>query len=177
METAIRAGVPADAPALAAIFDRSARSGWSSLFPPEWFEGLESAPRDISLGLAGLAGMRVLVAERSGRLAGFVLVRPSADEDAAPSTGELHMLFVDPGAWGAGVGRALLQAGAAELRGLGYGEATLWTAQALERAPKLYASAGWRLDGLKRTRTVRGRTFEEARYRLALGPRPTPSPP
>ncbi len=177
MATTVREGVPGDAAALARVFHRAARAGWASLFPPGWFEGLESEPDHFAAPLAGVAGMQVLVAAERTRPVGFVLVRPSQDDDAAASTGEVHMLFTDPSLWGAGVGTRLLDAGTAALRERGYAEATLWTAEASERARRLYERAGWRPDGALRERTVRAIRFEELRYRRPLAAGPTPSRP
>ena len=41
------------------------------------------------------------MAELDGTVVGFAIVRPSADDDASPETGELDGFYTAPAAWGA----------------------------------------------------------------------------
>ncbi|HSU94492.1 MAG TPA: GNAT family N-acetyltransferase [Gemmatimonadaceae bacterium] len=47
-----------------------------------------------------------VVASRHGRICGFASI--GASRELGPDTGELLALYVDPGAWGVGAGRALV---------------------------------------------------------------------
>lgn len=81
----------------------------------------------------------IIVAERDGAIAGFATVLPR-DDGAA----ELEDLFVDPAAWGQGIGRRLVAE--AEAR------AALMGADALhvvagERARPFYERCGFRVTG------------------------------
>jgi len=165
----IRRGRKEEAAALEDVFTRAARAGWSTFLPRAWFDGFDASRAKLLEALTREDGAEVLVAERDGTIEGFTVIRPSQDPDAAPGVGELHMAFTDPGVWGAGVGRALLEATTELLRAAGFREATLWTAEANERPRRVYESAGWVPDGATRERTIRGATWPELRYRRGLG--------
>jgi DNA-binding MarR family transcriptional regulator/N-acetylglutamate synthase-like GNAT family acetyltransferase len=80
------------------------------------------------------------IAERAGRPVGSVcLVRKSA------RVAQLRLLFVDPAARGAGVGRILVDACTGFARAHGYRRIELWTHANLEAARHIYATAGYRL--------------------------------
>jgi L-amino acid N-acyltransferase YncA len=53
----------------------------------------------------------LLVAEREGRVIGFVSVGPTTDEGAAADTGEVYAIYLHPDIVGTGVGRALFARG------------------------------------------------------------------
>jgi len=105
------------------------------------------------------------VAEVAGEIVGFVGVGPSRDADAE---GELYTIYVAPSHWGTGVGRALIQAGEARLRELGYRQVVLWVLDGNARAQSFYESAGWSLDGERRTIEFAGESIPEVRYAKQL---------
>jgi ribosomal protein S18 acetylase RimI-like enzyme len=78
------------------------------------------------------------------------MTRFGADPDDA-TRGHVFSLYVDPGASGAGVGRALLARAGAELAALGFSSATLWVFAANERALRFYRANGWEPTGGTRT--------------------------
>ncbi|HET9540001.1 MAG TPA: GNAT family N-acetyltransferase, partial [Candidatus Limnocylindria bacterium] len=98
----------------------------------------------------------------------FAIVRPSADDDASPETGELDGFYTAPAAWGRGAGLALMAAAIEALREDGFTTATLWTAIDNHRPRRIYERAGWRVDGTTRKRNLGGIAFEELRYRTRL---------
>jgi len=105
------------------------------------------------------------VAELSGEIAGFVSVGASRD----PGTdGELFAIYVHPGHWGTGVGRALIDAGETELRRLGHKEAVLWVLDDNPRARRFYELAGWSVDGAAREIEIFGFDVSEVRYAKRL---------
>lgn len=89
----------------------------------------------------------ILVAEREGRVLGFVVTGPSRDEDRGLRTGEIGALYVDPDAQGTGVGLALVQAARAALVDAHHSTATLWVLAGNDRARRFYAASGWEPDG------------------------------
>ncbi|WP_343308385.1 GNAT family N-acetyltransferase [Streptomyces sp. SID5770] len=72
------------------------------------------------------------------------------------------------GAWGTGVGRALLSATTGALVAAGFRSAALWVFAGNERARRFYEAAGWRADGAAVREETGGRVLEELRYRKHL---------
>lgn len=67
------------------------------------------------------------VAERDGQLVGFCSVAtPSQDPSVGERTAEVGALYVDPGSWRRGAGRAMMSVALKELREQGLREGFLW---------------------------------------------------
>ena len=105
------------------------------------------------------------VADVDGEIVGFVAVGRSRDPDAE---GELYTIYVDPTHWGAGVGRELIRAGEERMRELGYQRVALWMLDGNSRAQRFYESAGWALDGERRTIEFVGQSMPEVRFAKQL---------
>ncbi len=122
------------------------------------------------------------VVEVEGRVVGVVRVGPDGDEAsgglavsdvardrAAPdsgSVGRLGVLAVEPAAQGAGLGAALYDHAAGQLRSAGFTDAVVWLFDGDGHAHGFYERRGWHADGATGT-IVEARAL---RYRQTLAP-------
>lgn len=160
-----------DARAIAQVHVRTWQHAYRDLLPAQFLAALNVEARERfwrSEIQVVPADRRPWLADREGQVAGFVSVGPSNDADAAPGTGEIYAIYVDPDCWARGVGRNLLLHGERDLAGHGYDEATLWCLAGNERARVFYESAGWDADGGQRRETFGGVEMHEVRYRRPL---------
>ena len=164
----VRDAVEADLPAMTAAKRDAGTAAWQHIFPVEVLEQLGFSERWTAAVVDPPQRTHALAAEMDGEVVGFAIVRPSADDDASPETGELDGFYTAPAAWGRGAGLALLAAALEALREDGFITATLWTATDNHRPRRIYEKAGWRLDGTIRNRNLGGIAFEELRYRTKL---------
>lgn len=121
----IRAAAPADAPALAAIYNRVIRE------TTHIFASTERGEEEVA---ALIAGGAVFVWEDAGRVGGFARFFPFRAGSGYAHTAE-HTILVEPWAQGRGVGRALVACEAAHARAAG--KHTLWAAVSADNAPGL----------------------------------------
>jgi ribosomal protein S18 acetylase RimI-like enzyme len=151
----LRRAVPADAPAIGAVFDAAVREGWSYLgelvvqpmFTAGEWEQLVADHEPPNLLLVAL--------DETEDVVGYTAVH---SED-----GEMFLLFVHPDHAGRGIGRGLLAAAHDALRAAGCQEAFLFVHEQNERALAVYTAAGYRPDGSDRVSDFRGTRIRELR--------------
>lgn len=96
------------------------------------------------------------VAVDGERAVGYVNFGPYRDgESLDMSVGEIVAIYVDPGSWGTGAGRLLMEAALDRLAGRGYTEVRLWVLEANDGARGFYAHLGFQPDGARSTFPVR----------------------
>ena len=126
----------------------------ASLSNPADREALLAHPDAIELPAQQIEDGLVFVAESSGKPVGFAAMLPRADGDT-----ELDALFVEPGAWRRGVGRALVERCATEARAAG---ATHLHVIGNPQATGFYGACGFREVGTTETRFGTGLLLRRA---------------
>lgn len=165
----LRRAASSDADELAGVHVRSWQDGYRGLLPDDYLDGLRPEDRAsrYSLDDGDPASPTTIVAVASGNISGFATTAHARDDDVA-GLGELCALYVDPAAWGSGVGRALVEAAREQLAGQGFRSAVLWVLVGNDRAERFYARDGWEPDGSRRLSEVWGATVDERRCWRAL---------
>lgn len=130
---------------------RSWKAAFPGLLPQDYLDALSPADRleqwEQALGSEG-QWPAVLVADEGAKILGFAAVGPTRDDDSEEEVvGELYTLYIDPPAFGAGVGTALLDSAIAALRSGGFEQATLWVLHSNVRARRFYERHGWTAEG------------------------------
>jgi GNAT superfamily N-acetyltransferase len=172
----VRSATPEDAGAVADVHVRSWQVGYRGLLPDEYLDGLRPEDRmtRYTFGATDASLPTTLVAVAEDAILGFVTAGPSRGDDVA--CGEIHALYVDPRAWGRGVGSRLMLEARTYLSRRGFRTAVLWVLAGNERAERFYRRDGWSSDGHRRTQPVWGLLVEETCYRrsLLIGALPAP---
>jgi ribosomal protein S18 acetylase RimI-like enzyme len=167
----IRDARPRDAEGIAVVHARAWEAAYRGLLSDEviraharkrrrWWASYLKQPRERE---------EMLLAVEDDRIVGFASARPSPDEDAEADQAEVGGLYVEPDAWGRGIGGTLLDALLARLRADGFKSATLWVLVENAAARGFYEGRDWILDGAQRVDPDRG--APELRYRISLSRR------
>lgn len=130
----------------------------ASLAWDDYREALLSHPEAVELPAEQIRQQRVYVAERDGKIVGFMAVLPRKDGAA-----ELDGLFVEPESWRCGIGRRLIRE--AERMASDEGAAVLHVI-AGPQARGFYAACGFDLVGEEQTRF--GKAFSMRKSLAAL---------
>jgi len=165
----VRRAGPADSAGIARVHVRSWQAGYRGLLTGDELAGDSEAERDATWSglMTDGGGPVVLVAENDAKIVGFCAVAtPSRDPDAAHDVAEVAALYVDPSAWGTGVGRALMEVALEPLRAGPWLAVTLWVMSGNERAHGFYGRLGFTADGARRS----DRAGSEVRLRASLEP-------
>ena len=92
----------------------------------------------------GIARRTMLVAYDRSEAVGTIWVGPEQGADRDTLVGEVYAIYVVEREWHAGVGKALMERGIAELRNNGFTSAVLWVLHNNEMAQRFYERNGWR---------------------------------
>lgn len=164
--TQVRPATPDDTYDVARVQVRSWQSAYRGLIDQAYLDSLEPetwAGR-YTFGRMGIQLPSTLVAVNGSTICGLATTGLCRDVDLS-NFGELMAIYVDPAYVGTGVGRLLIAAARARLRGVGVRQAALWVLDGNARARRFYERDGWRFDGTRRTRTYGNAPVEEVRYR------------
>jgi len=174
----IRWAVPDDALALSEIYVLAWQAAYRGLLPDSLLDSLSTVGglKRWQERLAETAA-RVLVAERDGQAAGWLVIGPQRDKDIDPQrVGEIYAVYVHPDFWRRGCGAALMAQARTELLRQGFAEASLWVLRNNLQAIRFYEAQGFWADGASKVDTNRnGVTFDEVRFRCALEAQPVTS--
>jgi GNAT superfamily N-acetyltransferase len=171
VDAAIRAAVPSDADAIAAVQIASWRSAYRGLVPDAFLDDMDAGERSRRLRshlTAGRGGRRTYVAEIAGEVVGFATAGECRDPDARARDGELYAIYVLAVRWRRGIGTALHAAAADGLRNDGCVEARLWVLEANAAARRFYERLGWLPDGSTEPHPFGAVELPIVRYRLGL---------
>ena len=146
-----------DEHAVAEVHVRSWQVGYRGLIADDYLDDLRPEDR-AGRYTFGVDDPLTIVAV-TDRIGGFASVSPSA--------GELGALYVDPQAWGTGLGQELIIEAERRLAER-HAVAGLWVLAGNVRARRFYEAGGWRTDGTERAERVFGVPVVEARYRKTL---------
>lgn len=168
--TGVREASAQDAGAIARVHVRSWQAAYRGLVPDAVLDGLSVEQRERTwrkLLNCDRETAFTIVAEHDGDVAGFCSVSaPSRDDDAGDRTCEVGAIYVEPGVWRTGVGRALLNTALRRVRGEGWEDATLWVLSENHAARAFYERFGFAPDGAEMQHERSGQ--REVRLRASL---------
>ena len=163
----IRPITEADYDAVAEIHVRTWQAAYAGIVPADYLASLEPAVfAEWRRTHPAPPGATTLVAEKDGRIVGFVGFGPCRDD---ASWGEIYAIYVSPDQWGRGAGRELLSAARAALTAAGFPAMRLWVLTENHPARRFYERMGLTPDGVSQTYTPRGTTVELPELRYATG--------
>ncbi|PZG14635.1 GNAT family N-acetyltransferase [Nonomuraea aridisoli] len=165
----IRSAGPEDSAAIEEVRIASWRVAYRGVVPDAYLDGMEVRPRLVRERAEAVAGGRLsgVVAVRDGSVHGFTLYGASRDDDIPGM--EVYAIYVLPGDFSTGMGRALMTATTQDMAASGCTETGLWVLTDNPRARRFYERRGFTPSG--RTKLLGDPPLEEMHYRLTLSAR------
>jgi GNAT superfamily N-acetyltransferase len=165
----LRPARPEDAAEVAGVHVRSWQVAYRGLLSDVYLESLRPEDRAAryTFGTADPSMPSTIVATEEDVIRGFVTTGPCGDADV-PAAGEVLALYVDPDAWGLGVGRRLMGEARTQLSRRHFTEAVLWVLVGNDRAERFYRADGWVAGQDVRSQEVWGVLVDEVRFRRRL---------
>ncbi|MFF8942891.1 GNAT family N-acetyltransferase [Streptomyces sp. NPDC014864] len=105
---------------------------------------------------------------KHGEILGWACHGPYREGEVHTEDAELYSLYVAPGHWSAGVGRALLRESTRRCAAAGHPRMLLWVLKENTRARRFYERAGFCPDGAEGSFEVDGVAVPEVRYARSL---------
>lgn len=168
----VRRAGPADARGIAEVVVAGWQTAYRGILPDEFLDSLRVEAREAAwremLARDVDGDAPAWVAEREGRVVGFVSSGPPRDEDVALPAAEIYAIYVLPQSWRQTLGRTLMDTAVAHWQAGGATTLTLWVFEANERARAFYDTMGWRPDGGRQQLQLGGFAASEIRYRASL---------
>ena len=135
-----------DALPIATIHVEAWRVAYRGIVPDDYLSALSIDQRHGVWQQILTGGESVWVGEDGRKIVGWISAAGARDADASQATGEIWAVYVDPGHWSQGVGRALCAAAEQDMRRKGFTDTILWVLKDNERALRFYVSIGFVLD-------------------------------
>lgn len=160
----------ADAESIARIHVAAWQAAYRGQMPDAILNNL-NVERHAAFWRTRLAGQPhgVLVAESNQNIVGFCDWTPSRDKDANPqTTAEIVAIYIHPGHWRQGAGRALCLCALEAARNGRFIIVTLWALTSNTAARSFYAAIGFRLDGATKSAPIQNHELHHVRYQIAL---------
>lgn len=181
-DIAIRAATLDDAGAIERVRVAGWRAAYPGLVPQTYLDamrldvrGIDKRRQQMNRNPPDVRSLVSLAAGGGNAVVGFVVYGPDREGDhrstvAGPRAGEVYALYVDPGAWSHGHGRALLDRATYDLVGDGYTRAGLWVLEGNARARAFYERFGMSATGERQMYEVSGVRVPEVRYEISIPP-------
>ena len=168
----IRRALVGDARAIAEIGVLGWQAAYRGILPDDFLAGLAVPPRAVAwaamLESDADAASPAWVAERDGVVVGYVSTGPPRDEDVPLPAAEVYAIYILPGAWRNGFGRALLGTAVEEWRGRLVTTLLLWVLEDNARGRRFYEGMAWAPDGSRQRIDLGGIAATELRYKISL---------
>ena len=166
---AVRTAAAEDKLAVARVHVRSWQVAYRGIFPDDYLDQLSPEDRAAryTFDSDDQSRQRTFVATDGTTICGFATAGVSRDIDLE-AAGEIYAIYVDPGSWGLGAGRLLIENARSLLCEMGFAQSFLWVLEGNERAKRFYMIDGWLPDGSARTEDRWGVIAHEIRYRRPL---------
>jgi ribosomal protein S18 acetylase RimI-like enzyme len=169
----VRRATTADADGIGLVHVRSWQEAYRGHMPDDLLDGLDPRARgqrwrETLQRLGPRDAVFVAVDPATSAVVGFTSIGEHRGEP--DGAGEVYAIYVEPRAWGAGAGRALMDAAVAHLTATGPRPVRLWALDGNERARRFYLRYGFVADGTVGSHTVRdGFDVPTVRYTLGAG--------
>ena len=160
----IRGGKGSDSQAMGRVYCEAWKTGYDGIVSREFLDRI--TPEMAAPPEERISPDSCLVYEENGEVTGLVNFGPSRDADSR-GMGEIRTLYVLPGAWRHGVGRALFTGAAERLKAAGYKRLILWTLSQNARARGFYEHMGMTSAG-ERNIVIAGEKLRETRYEMDI---------
>ncbi len=166
----IRPASPEDSHGIASVHVSSWQDAYRGIVPQSLLDRLALASRERQwIEILTRGDSRVLVAEASGDIVGFVSFGNSRDQNEAPNVAEIYAIYVVSSRWSTGVGRLLWEGALEHLRRLGFTKVTVWVLSGNEKAIRFYQRVGFAFSGDSETTVdIGGLRLPEVRYEIAI---------